>query len=419
MAKKKVPSKKKARGNARAEKTLRTRSTQKVHPRSISKKRQSAVSASSSRSTKTTRRKIRPASRPVSLAKTPRQKDQYKPRGLVRLGRGDRKRPKKGFPSRKSLPSIRKSVQPKPRVVTSSLDRGEFKSLLAIARQHLTGYSAADGFSLRALEQGKISATRIGTLRARVRQLRVLLAQPHDLIAVPTVKGKPNRKVRHELYKFTHQKIRNAKHFIVHKPASNFSVQLGSDSRVGIRGKFEGKVRGKRLKRVITDTAFYLFDHMAEDERDAISMLEHMLPDMPEGFYVVLTGQHGDTGEPVERGQLLTRLRTYIHSYQTDSVAVYDRQGNFTGRKETDTGFLQAITGFRHLSTTVAGMELQMQARDSRRRATEDFNAKLKKERLTPWERRQAQDEERRQAKLVPRKRAVKKAVATKARRKK
>lgn len=407
MAKKKVPSKKKARGSARAKKDA----SKRKRILSVAKKTVSRKVTSTSPGRRDTPVHVRKTSPSKRLSTQSRDE-----LPLRKVRAGTKALPQKDH-SQRSIRSERRisGAIRKTRSPALTIDRGEFKSLLAFARKHLKGYEVSDGWSLRTLGEGRISARRIGTLKKRVRELRVLLAQPHDLIQVPTVKGKQNRKVRRELYKFTHQKIRGAKHFIVHKPANNFRVDLHL-GRLRIRGEFAGTVQGKRRRKVITDTAFYLFAHAPDDEQDALDMLDDMLPDMPAGFYVVLTGQHGDTGEPVERGQLRTRLRTYIHSYQTDSVAVYDRQGNFTGRKETDTGFVQAVTGFRHLSTTVEGMELQMQARDSRRQAAEDFNEKLKKERLTSWERQEARDEERRQAELVTRKRAAQKAVATKAR---
>lgn len=308
---------------------------------------------------------------------------------------------------RKAARTVQKTVQ---RRLTPA-ERGELKSALAIVRKHVKGYDTADGWTVANLSL--LSTRRLATLKKKAREIRAVLNAPHDLVKVPVNReGKPNRKARRELYKFTHQKIRGAKHFIVHKPADNFSVRLDR-GRIRISGTFAGKVSGKQRRQVVTETQFFLFDHTPDDEQNALRMLRDMLPEMPEGFYVVLTGQHGDTGEPVEKGQLLKRLQTYIHAYQTDSVAIYDREGKFVGRRETDTGFLQAITGFRHLSTSVEGLELQMQVRDARRRRQEDFNERLRKERLTPFERQQARDEARREGFRLKRKRAAKKSART------
>lgn len=180
-----------------------------------------------------------------------------------------------------------------------------------------------------------------------------------------------------------------------------------------IRGKFEGKVKGKRRAKVITESAFYLFPRTAQDAADAEQMLRDMLDEMPEGYYVVLTGMHGDTGEPTDKGSLIARLRDYINRYQTDSVAVYDRSGNFVERKEVDQGFLQAITGFRFLATEVDGMRLQMQARDRRRQDGEDYNKKRRLELMTEKERAAYEAPRKKEALRQAKRKAGRKAAAT------
>jgi len=279
---------------------------------------------------------------------------------------------------RRSTPKKKQRSIPSPVRKLDKDARTRLKHALDLVRRHIKGYSTQDGWNMRAL--GGISKSRRGTLLKKAATLKTLLRQPHALVKAPT------RKARKNLYQFTRQKLRKAKHFIVHKPADNFDVHL-RDGRVVIRGTFEGKVRGKRRSKVITETAFYLFPHTARDPDDAERMLRDMLDEMPEGFYVVLTGMHGDTGTPVEKGALLARLRDYINRYQEDSVAIYDRAGNFVERRTQDSGFLQAITGFRFLSTSVDGMELQMQARDIRRQRGEIFNQQRRLELMTEKER--------------------------------
>lgn len=308
--------------------------------------------------------------------------------------------------SRSSRPSVSRSRIRPVKVLTAD-QRASLKSALQLVRKHVKGYETSDGWKVK--DFTRITPQRRATVLKKARELRVLLAQPHDVVRARS------RRDRHELYKFTHQKIRKAKHFIVHKPADNFSVRLVR-GRVSVRGTFSGRVSGKRRRKVVTESAFYLFPHTAHDEREAADMLEDMLDSMPEGFYVMLTGAHGDTGEPVERGQLLARLRDYINRYQSDSIAVYDRQGNFVQRRETDTGFVQAITGFRYLATSIEGMELQMQARDARRRRGEEFNARLKREQTTARERQRRQSAETEEQKRLKRKRAAKKAAQTRLR---
>lgn len=344
----------------------------------------------------------------------------------TRKGSAGRTRAKKDTRKRLSHTSLRDRSTKRPRkthrpqVRKLSLSKGEradIRNALQLVRKHVTGYEP-DQFSMKQLDAGEISPRRIGTLKKRARDLRALLNSPHDLVKVPTRDGKPDRKVRHELFKFTHQKIRGAKHFIVHKPADNFTVSVVR-RRVAIRGAFQGSVRGKRARKVVTETAFFLFEHTPYDEDDAVDMLNDMYDDMPEGFYVVLTGMHGDTGEPVEKSKLEDRLRDYSQRYQTDSVAVYDRSGNFVERRETDTGFIQAVTGFRYLSSTVDGMEIQMASRDARRRLGETANRKKRRAQETAAEKRTRESSENEKQKKAKRKRAAKKAAITRRRRKK
>lgn len=301
----------------------------------------------------------------------------------------------------------------------STEEKGTLKSALSIVRQHVKGYELRDGWAVKNFD--RITPQRRATLLKKAASLKVLLRQPHDLVKAPINRatGKSNVKARHELYRFTSQKIRGAKHFIVHKPDHNFSVSFVR-GRVRVRGKFSGKVRGKRRSKVITESAFYLFPRTAHDLSDAEDMLDDLLEDMPEGYYVMLTGMHGDTGEPVDRDSLRARLRDYVNRYQTDSVAIYDRMGNFVQRRETDTGFLQAITGFRFLSTSVDGRDLQMAARDARRASGARENERVRKERMSTRERHEYDKPEKARArKLARRQRALKGWKTRKARAKK
>jgi hypothetical protein len=145
-------------------------------------------------------------------------------------------------------------------------------------------------------------------------------------------------------------------------------------------------------------------------------MLRDLLPDMPEGYYVMLTGAHGDTGEPVDKGQLLNRLQSYIQSYQFAFTNIYDRDNKLVGRKETDSQFAQAIAGFRLLSTTVDGMELQMQARDIRRQRTAELNERRRKEQMSKKELAEYEAPRKAEAQRQAKRKAAKKGVATRRR---
>jgi hypothetical protein len=291
-----------------------------------------------------------------------------------------------------------------PPPVLSRDERTRLKHALELVRKHVKGYSAKEGYSARQL--GRLSKQRRATVLKKAATLKELLRQPHELVKAPTAKARKN------LYQFTRQKLRKAKHFIVHKPADNFRVNL-RDGRVVVRGHFEGKVRGKRRRKIVTESAFYLFPKAVKHPDDAERMLQDMLPDMPEGHYVMLTGAHGDTGEPADRDALLKKLRGYINQYQFATTHIYDARGNSLGMRDIDQKFAQAIVGFRLLSTTLDGTQVQMQARDIRRRRQQEWNERQRLEQMSKKERAEyeapSKAEEKRQAK----RKAAQKGAAT------
>lgn len=285
---------------------------------------------------------------------------------------------------------------PKPAKPLDPNTRTRLKHALDLVRRHVKGYSAADGWSLRDL--GRISGGRRKTLIKKAGVLRELLRQPHDVVKAPT------RKARHNLVQFTRQKIRSAKHFIVHKPADNFKVRI-RQGRVTVRGRFK---RG----RVLSESTFYLFPRAARGPEDAERLLRDMLPDMPPGYYVMLTGAHGDTGEPTDRESLRSHLMSYINAYQSATVNVYDAQGKLLVRKVADQGFAQAIVGYRFMATTLDGVEVQMAARDVRRQRSAEWNEKLKRRHMTERERTAYEAPRKKEAQRQARRKAARKGAA-------
>lgn len=307
-------------------------------------------------------------------------------------------------------PKPRSRISPERALAGQAIGKEQRQRLteaLKIVRKHVKGYEPTTGWRIRDLD--RITPQRKKTLLKKAATLKELLRQPHELVKAPTAKARKN------LYQFTRQKIRNAKHYIVHKPADNFSVHVRS-GRVLVRGHFEGKVRGKRRRKIVTESAFYLFPKAVKHPDDAERMLQDMLDEMPEGYYVMLTGAHGDTGEPADKGSLLSKLRQYINAYQFAMTTVLDSRGVSLGRVSTDQGFAQAIVGFRLLSTTADGMQLQMQARDIRRQRTAEYNEKLRRERMSKKERVEYEAPRKLEEKRQARRRAAKKAAKTRAR---
>jgi hypothetical protein len=346
---------------------------------------------------KTARKKVTPHKRGPSRSKTPAKRTH---RGIQSSRKQSRK------PVVRPVVRVRKRPARKPaRIYTVTRDqKAGIKSALELVRKHIKGYEPSAGWRISELD--RITPARRRTLLKKAATLRELLRQPHEIVKAKVPR---DRKI---LFQFTRQKIRNAKHYIVHKPADNFDVRLVR-GRVHVRGTFAGKVRGKRRSKVVTESAFYLFPKAVKHPDDAERMLKDMLDDMPEGFYVMLTGAHGDTGEPVDKGQLLKRLRTYINAYQFAMTGIYDRDNKLIRRVQTDQGFAQAIAGFRLLSTTVDGMQIQMQARDVRRQRQADFNERERLDRMSKKEREIYEAPRKAEAKRQQKRAAAKKGAAT------
>lgn len=120
-------------------------------------------------------------------------------------------------------------------------------------------------------------------------------------------------------------------------------------------------VRGAFPGRVATESRYFLFSRRPKHPDDVGRMLKSMLSKMPEGFYTILTGLLGDTGEPVEKGALLARLREYMNTYGTKASG------------ET-TGFTESIVGFRFMSSKLRGAEVERAHVDMRRDAQRELN---------------------------------------------
>lgn len=250
-------------------------------------------------------------------------------------------------------PAKRRVARPSPkRYKINAQTRVKLREAIELLRKHVHGYTSADGYSLSALDQ--LHSKKRRALLKRAAKLKELTAVPHDIIKAHT------RKERKNLNLFTKQRIRRAKHYIVHKPADNFTVRL-HQGNIEIEGRFAG--------RVITRSEFYLFPRRPKYPKELVAMARALLKGMRPGFYIVLTAAHGDTGEPFERDQLINRLNEYLAAYEVDV------HGN-------PTGFSEALVGFRWMSTTLKGAIVQRRHIDARRERQKEFNKKKHQENL-------------------------------------
>lgn len=240
--------------------------------------------------------------------------------------------------------------------------RVKLREGIELLRKHIKGYGAADGYSLKTLDQ--LDSKKRRSILRRAAKLKELTAVPHDTIKTPTRWAKDSefrmRKERRNLNLFTKQRIRGAKHYIVHKPADNFHVRL-DQGNVEIEGRFAGQV--------ISRSAFYLFPRRPKYPKELVAMARKLLKEMRLGFYTILTAAHGDTGEPFERDQLINRLDEYLAAYEVDS------EGN-------PTGFSEALVGFRWMSTSLKGAVVQRRHIDQRRQRQKVHNENKRKKAL-------------------------------------
>lgn len=241
----------------------------------------------------------------------------------------------------------------------SALAQTRLKERVQLIRKHVRGFESSDGFDLR---QSKTwSVKKILKITRLSSKLKELLLVPHD------IKKATTKKARKNLIQFTQQRIRGAKHFIVHKPADNFRVKL-SNGNVEIEGRFAG--------RVITRSQFFLFPRRPRYPNELVRMARKLLKEMPTGFYTVLTAAHGDTGEPFEREQLINRLQEYLAAYEVDAAG-------------EPTGFSEALIGFRYMATTLRGASVQRQTIDRRRERQKQYNEKLRRKQINEARRKE------------------------------
>lgn len=296
--------------------------------------------------TKTSRKSKRVLSPKIKTSRKskhvlPPKKHKKRTKSVVKI----RKKLKLAVPPRKKQKVV-EIKRPSRRLAVKSKVR--LREAITLLRKHVTGYASKDGFDLSKLETWDYNK-RYRVIR-RAEKIHELLLTPHDTIKARTKKEKEN------LFKFTGQRIRGAKHFIVHKPADNFKVGL-RDGYVTIDGKFGG--------RVITRNQFFLFPRRPRYPKELVAMSRRMLKEMPDGFYSILTSAHGDTGEPVERDKLIEQLNVYLAAYEVNSEGA-------------STGFSEVLLGFRFMETTLDGAVVQRRQIDARRQRQREYNAKIR-----------------------------------------
>lgn len=219
------------------------------------------------------------------------------------------------------------------------------RQIVADLRKHFTGYDKKDGYTLTPAKLYQIPYSQKRAMRAKNAKLQTLLAKPFVDFVTPL-----DDISRKALRRFTGERMRGLKHFIVQKPSAESTVRV-VDGNVQLRTQFPGEV-------AFTER-FYMFPRTPRGHAHMLKMFDRMYSKMPKGMYVLQTDTYGDTGGLVEREQLRDELLKMLEAY--------DRA------KYGEHRFMYRIAGFRWLATYRQG-RLQLNRRDDVRAGQREWN---------------------------------------------
>lgn len=226
------------------------------------------------------------------------------------------------------------------------------RQLLQDLRKHFTGYEPSEGYSLTPKKLAALPYSKKRALRAKHEKLQTLLSKPFvDYV-------KPSDDIsRKALRKFTGERMKGLKHFIVQKPSAESTVRV-VEGNVQLRTQFPGQM-------AFTER-FFMFPRQARGHQDMLNMFDKLLKKMPPGMYVMQTDTYGDTGNIVQREMLRDEMMQMLEAY--------DRA------KYGEHRFMYRIAGFRWMSTTLKGATMQIRARDEAREAQREYNLKKREQ---------------------------------------
>ena len=242
-------------------------------------------------------------------------------------------------------------------------------------RKLYKGFESKDGYNLTDASIARMHSAKMKKVAPLIRQTNIELASPHKIVFART-------KARADaLYKHTRQKqIKGRKAFVVHvsKPdTTKIVVQVSSKQKGAGKKKQVSTVR-EIVGGSFTETFFYFADYLKKGEdlpetiRRVISIAKRMLKDMPRGYYVMLSGDHGNIGAPMLRSKLLDALEVDWLSY--DKVPGRGRDG--------DRGLAGNLIGFKFISTNFEGAILEYNERLSRRAKHANENRRIKQSKI-------------------------------------
>jgi hypothetical protein len=184
-------------------------------------------------------------------------------------------------------------------------------------------------------------------IRRKAEKLQALLSKPFVDFVTPA-----DDISRKALRKFTGERMRGMKHFIVAKPSAESQVRV-VEGNVQLRTQFPGEV-------AFTER-YFMFPKTPRGVHHMLRMFEKMYKTMPKGMYVLQTDSYGDTGGIVEREQLRDELQKMLEAYDK--------------AKYGEHRFMYRIAGFRWFATYRQG-RIQLDKRDDARAGQREWNRK-------------------------------------------
>lgn len=262
------------------------------------------------------------------------------------------------------------------------------KDSIRLVRQFVHGFDARDGFSLK--DVVRLRGPKLSRLRKYAAIIRQEQAQPHvtkvvrpgaQRRAIQSHTGQRDIPERFKYIVYTEKpavtKVRivtprkrkgKPKKVVRPKPRR---VDTGEELEIP---EEEREYTGPALRKPRVEVAlelpggtsreefFYVENYNNEEPpetfKDIKRALKKMLPDMPKGYYVLVTSNHGNIGVPANRSNLLRMI-------DSDYMA-YDRVPVGAGSKD-NRGLAGVVVGFKLVSFTKEGADREYKERLTRR----------------------------------------------------
>lgn len=244
---------------------------------------------------------------------------------------------------------------------------------IKLLRRFASGFESRDGFSLR--EIGSLSGRKL----AKVKKLAAVIRQEQATPHVEAVARTPQQRKALESYTGQHE-IPGRKRFIVftEQPEKTHvkvvsrkpKVEPEPETPKKKRKKAKKKKKAKPVPRVeleidvpggtAREEFFLIADYTDEVSsfEDVKEALKLMLPEMPKGWYVLVTSNHGNIGVPIQRHRLVDQIESRYMKY--------DEVPGATSRKD-DRGLAEVVVGFKLVSFTQDGAQREYNERLTRR----------------------------------------------------